>query len=69
MRVIPIGPKQWLMDREALAQYTYRSVHTIRARCAIHSYDEIGRALYDVGAAIEILDKTRHRGPNRQKAA
>ena len=62
MRVINGGRP--LMDREALAQWTRRSIHTIRAKCRVHSYDEIGRAMYDVqeceGALADIPQSGRH---------
>jgi hypothetical protein len=52
-----------LMDREALAQWTERSIHTIRFRCAVAEYDEMGRALYDAEACADLLRSipTRHR--------
>jgi hypothetical protein len=45
-----------LADREALAELTGRSVHTIRARCTVADRDRrTGRALYDVLACVEML--------------
>lgn len=54
-----------LMDREALAQWTDRSIHTIRFRCAVAEYDTAGRALYDAEACADLLRSipTRHRIP------
>lgn len=53
-----------LVDREALAQLTGRSVHTIRARCEpVRRHD--GRPLYDMEAAVAVLSgvATRSRCP------
>lgn len=45
-----------LADREALAELTGRSVHTIRARCDVVRHDpKTGRALYDVLTCTEML--------------
>lgn len=55
MRVINAAFAPPLMDREALALWTRRSIHTIRARCPVHSYDEKGRAMYAVGPCEELL--------------
>lgn len=45
-----------LLDREALAQWTKRSVNTIRARCRPVDYDGAdGRALYDAEACVQVL--------------
>lgn len=43
-----------LVDREALAFLTKRSVHTIRLRCQVVRYDN-GRALYAMEREIERL--------------
>jgi len=60
MKVVPVTKELVLMDRQALAQWTRRSAHTIRAKCPVHSYDEQGRAMYDVGECERIL-MTIHR--------
>lgn len=62
VKVVDIGPKRWLMDREALAQWTRRSVHTIRAKCPVHSYDAVGRAMYDAYACEQQLNGIRQSG-------
>ena len=49
-------PGQTLMDREALAQWTGRSVHTIRARCRPVERHSTGRQLYDADEAARVLD-------------
>lgn len=54
MRVVTVDGL-WLMDREALAQWTGRSANTIRARCLIHSRDALG-PLYDAHASAATLD-------------
>lgn len=56
VKVVRVTDDFWLMDREALAQWTRRSVHTIRARCPVHSYAEGGRAMYDAKACAKQLD-------------
>ncbi len=53
-----------LVDREALAQLTGRSVHTIRAKCEpVRRHD--GRPLYDLETAVAVLNAvaTRSRCP------
>ena len=62
MRAILVSDELTLMDRPALAQWFGRSIHTIRARCPVHSYDEQGRAMYDVGECERILLKIHHSG-------
>lgn len=51
-----------LVDREALAMITQRSVHTIRLRCELVRYHR-GRALYALEAEVERLARipTRRR--------
>lgn len=44
-----------LVDREALAMITQRSVHTIRLRCTVARYHR-GRALYALECEVERLD-------------
>lgn len=44
-----------LMDRAALAQWTKRSVNTIRARCTPFSYEK-GRAMYDAHESWTLLE-------------
>ena len=53
-----------LVDREALAMITGRSVHTIRARCPVARRHWDGSPLYDVEAEAERLANipTRRRG-------
>jgi len=48
-------PDRVLMDRAALAQWTGRSVHTIRLRCAVVDRGADNRALYDATASAELL--------------
>lgn len=43
-----------LVDREALSMLTKRSVHTIRARCAVVRYRS-GRPLYDLECEVARL--------------
>lgn len=64
MKVVHVAEDLVLMDRAALAQWTQRSTHTIRAKCTVHSYDEIGRALYNARESAAILDQVKTRGPN-----
>lgn len=56
-----------LVDREALAMVTRRSVHTIRLRCEVVRYYK-GRALYALEEEIERLASipTRRRDEERQ---
>jgi len=61
---LPEGPLL-LMDREALAVHTGRSVHTIRAHCAPVRYDDMGRALYDSDRCWTLLEVV----PTRRRAA
>lgn len=61
MNIVTIAPDLWLMDREALATWLGRSVHTVRARCPVHSYDPVGRALYDAHACAALLDRIPQR--------
>lgn len=56
MKAVHVTDDLILMDREALAVWTRRSVRTIRARCPIHSYDSAGRAMYDAKGCAEQLD-------------
>ncbi len=64
MNVVSVDADVWLMDREALATWLGRSVHTVRARCTVHSYDHVGRAMYDAHSCAALLDsiprRTRH---------
>lgn len=60
-----------LVDREALAMITGRSVHTIRARCTVARRHWDGSPLYNVEAEVQRLAKipTRRRGtPGRGPA-
>lgn len=59
--IIRYEPDRVLIDRQTLARLTGRSVHTIRARCAVVSHRD-GRALYDMEAAVLTLDNTPTRG-------
>jgi hypothetical protein len=54
-----------LMDREALAQWTHRSVRVIRQHCVPAARGLRGKALYDADAALLVLDQVpqRHRMP------
>lgn len=45
-----------LMDRAALAQWTGRSVETIRRYCVIVGRDGKGRALYNADEAWDLLE-------------
>jgi hypothetical protein len=60
--VIFYEPGRVLIDRQTLAHLTGRSVHTIRARCAIVGHRD-GKAVYDMEAAAAVLDglSTRRR--------
>jgi hypothetical protein len=64
MKVINVAFAPPLMDREALALWTHRSVHTIRAKCPVHSRDQQGRPLYDAYHCADLLakvpEKLRH---------
>lgn len=64
MKAVRVTDDLWLMDREALAEWTHRSGHTIRARCPVHSRDATGRPMYAAHACAELLDgipqRTRH---------
>lgn len=53
-----------LMDRKALAQWTGRSVETIRRYCVIVGRDEKGRALYNADESWTLLQQVtvRERG-------
>jgi hypothetical protein len=62
MKAIFVSDDLTLMDRPALSQWFGRSVHTIRAKCSVHSYDEQGRAMYDVGECEGILLKVPRSG-------
>lgn len=53
--IVERRPGQTLMDREALAQWTSRSVNTIRARCTPVDRTDDGRPLYDAEACYELL--------------
>lgn len=55
-----------LVDREALAMVTGRSIHTIRLRCPVAGY-RAGRALYDLEREVERLAaiRTRRRPSSR----
>lgn len=44
-----------LVDREALALLTGRSVHTIRMRCEVYTQHRSGRPLYDMERAVTRL--------------
>jgi hypothetical protein len=48
-----------LMDREALAQWTTRSVEVIRKRCTPVEYGSDGRAMYDARQCADLLLKVR----------
>lgn len=52
-----------LVDREALAMVTRRSVHTIRFRCEVVSHRD-GRPLYDLEQEVARLAAI----PTRQRA-
>lgn len=56
-----------LVDREALAMLTKRSVHTIRLRCDVVRYYR-GRALYALEREVERLGHipTRHRDEEKR---
>lgn len=54
-----------LMDREALAQWTRRSVRVIREHCPVAERGDRGKALYDAKACAELLEDV----PQRQRAA
>lgn len=62
MKAVRVTDDLWLMDRVALAQWTLRSVHTIRAKCPVHSYDAVGRAMYDAYACEKLLNGIRQSG-------
>jgi hypothetical protein len=62
MRAVRVTDDLVLMDREALAQWTHRSVHTIRAKCAVHSYAADGRAMYDAHECAKTLDGVAQSG-------
>ncbi len=53
-----------LMDRRALAQWTGRSVETIRRYCVIVGRDDKGRALYNAHESWKLLQQVtvRERG-------
>lgn len=59
-----------LVDRQTLAQLASRSVHTVRARCAVIDRAE-GKALYDMEDALIVLSELpkRHRGTATGQAA
>lgn len=52
--VIVYEPGRVLIDRQSLSALTGRSVHTIRARCAVVDHRQ-GKALYDMEAASAVL--------------
>ena len=53
-----------LLDRQTLALLTGRSEETIRRRCAVVEYRD-GKALYDLDAAEEVLNRTPARRRSR----
>jgi hypothetical protein len=61
--VLKVGDRT-LMDREALAQWTQRSPHTVRLRCPVYRYAS-GTAIYDADACADLLDAV----PTRRRAA
>jgi hypothetical protein len=62
MKAVRVTDDLWLMDREALAQWTRRSAHTIRAKCLVHSYAADGRAMYDAHECAKTLERVAQSG-------
>lgn len=54
-------PDRILMDREALAQWTRRSVRVIREHCEPVARGARRKALYDAEACTEVLEKVPQR--------
>lgn len=52
-------PDGWLCDREALATWAGRSVHTIRSKCPVVARTPTGRPLYNAEQCLDILANTR----------